>query len=110
MSFLRAVVNDEYNSTMNQVDISDQLWNYYHIDHWMRKHKWWWAIWMWGLQVLLVNAYILYRTTHLLTWEKAEKTLLSHYEFWRQLVLEWLGLSSEIDNDTLLTEEQKSQK
>jgi len=71
MSFLQAVVNDEYNSTMKQVDISDQLWNYYH--HWMRKHKWWWAICMWGLQVLLVNTYILYRTTHLLTWKKAEK-------------------------------------
>ena len=110
MSFLRAVVNDEYNNTMNQVDISDQLRNYYRIDHWMRKRKWWWAIWMWGLQVLLINAYILYRTTHLLTWKKAEKTLLSHYEFRRQLVLEWLGLSSEIDNDTLLTEETKSRK
>ena len=35
-------INDDYNMRMGHVDISDQLRNYYHFDHWMRKTKWWW--------------------------------------------------------------------
>ena len=56
----------------------------------MRKQKWWWAIWMWGVQLLLVNAYILYKMTHLIMWKKDKKSLMSHYDFRHQIALAWL--------------------
>ena len=59
MKFLRPGVINDYNNGMNNVDQADQLRGSYRIDRWMRKRKWWWAMWMWGVQVLLVNAYIL---------------------------------------------------
>jgi hypothetical protein len=36
---------------------------------------------MWGVQLLLVNAYVLYRTAHLYMWKKNKKGIMSHYEF-----------------------------
>ena len=51
MSFLQTEVTDMYNNGMNDVDVADQLWNTYRINQWMRKRKWWWAIWMWGCQI-----------------------------------------------------------
>ena len=44
LKFLRLNVNNDYNHDMGGVDIADQLRNYYHFDHWMRKRKWWWSI------------------------------------------------------------------
>jgi len=88
--FLRCQVIDEYNNGMNGVDVADQLRGSYRIDRWMKKRKWWWSIWMWGVQVLLVNAYILYKSTHLLTWKKKKTSLLSQYEFRSQIALAWL--------------------
>jgi len=90
LRFLRCKVNDDYNNGMNGVDMADQLRGSYRIDRWMRKRKWWWAIWMWGIQVLLVNAYVLYKTAHLYMWKKNKKSLMSHYEFRRQIALAWL--------------------
>jgi Transposase IS4 len=90
MRFLRCKVNDDYNNGMNGVDIADQLRGSYRIDRWMHKRKWWWAIWMWGVQLLLVNAYVLYRTAHLYMWKKKKKSIMSHYEFRRQIALTWL--------------------
>jgi hypothetical protein len=81
MRFLRCKVNDDYNNGVNGVDMADQLRGSYRIDRWMCKRKWWWSIWMWGVQVLLVNAYVLYKTTHLYMWKKNKKSLMSHYEF-----------------------------
>jgi len=75
---------------MNGVDIADQLHGSYLIDKWMRKGKWWWAIWMWGVQLLLVNAYVLYKTVHLYMWKKNKKSIMSQYEFRCQLTLAWL--------------------
>ena len=40
MKFLHLNVNDDYNNDMGGCDIADQLRNYYHFDHWMRKCKW----------------------------------------------------------------------
>jgi len=90
LRFLRCKINDDYNNGMNGVDMADQLRGSYRIDRWMRKRKWWWAIWMWGVQVLLVNAYVLYKTAHLFMWKKNKKSLMSHYEFRRQIALAWL--------------------
>ena len=35
--------NDDYNCQMGHVDVADQLQNYYQMDHWTRKTKWWWS-------------------------------------------------------------------
>jgi len=73
MAFLRCEVTDTYNNGMNGVDIADQLRGTYRFDCWMQKRKWWWSIWMWGLQVLLVNAYLLYRSAHIIIWKTERK-------------------------------------
>lgn len=62
------------------------------IDRWMRKRKWWWAMWMWGVQVLWVNPFILYKSAHLLIWKTPAKLVLSQYDFRRAIVLKWLGV------------------
>ena len=38
------------------VHLSDQLWNVYQVDHWMRKYNWWWYLLFWGHDLILVNA------------------------------------------------------
>ena len=47
---------------------------------------------MWGVQVLLVNAFILYKSAHLLIWKTPAKLVLSQYDFRRAIVLKWLGV------------------
>ena len=69
LKFLRPQVTDEYNCGMNNVDQADQLRGSYRFDHWMRKHRWWWSIWMWGFQVLLTNAYVIYKTANIHIWK-----------------------------------------
>ena len=46
---------------------------------------------MWGVQVLLVNAFILYRSAHTLIWKTDKKNILGQYEFRRSIALEWIG-------------------
>jgi hypothetical protein len=87
--FLRLNVNDDYNAGMGHVDVSDQLRNYYRMDHWSRKQKWWWAIYLWGLGVMLVNSYVCYKSYHL---EKGtpKKNILTQFEFRRSIALAWM--------------------
>ncbi len=92
MRFLRPKIIDDYNTQMNGVDIADQLRNQYWVDQWMRKRKWWW-----GIQVLLVNSYLLYKTVHLIVWKKNPKTLLSHYEFRYAIVMAWFGVTQNME-------------
>lgn len=42
--FHRLNLIDQYNYTMNNIDIADQLRGTYQFDHWMCKRKWWWSI------------------------------------------------------------------
>lgn len=72
---------DDYNNGMNKVDQADQLRSTYRFDHWMHTQKWWWAIWLWGVQLTLVNAYVMYRAAHLYIWKSKESSLISHYNF-----------------------------
>ena len=100
LKFLRPTINDEYNNGMNNVDQADQLRGSYHFDRWMRKRKWWWSMWMWGVQVLLVNSYILYKTAHLLIWKPPQKNVLSQYDFHHAIVLIWLEVDGQNARDT----------
>ena len=90
MAFLRPEVTDLYNNGMNNVDIADQLRGTYRFDRWMRKRKWWWSIWMWGVQVLLVNAYVLYRTAHSIIWKTEKKKIVTQYRFREEIVKAWM--------------------
>ena len=68
---------------MGGVDITDQLHNYYCIDHWMQKRKWWWCVFFWGVGVLLVNCNVSYKT-----FIKSKKLKpISHYEFHKAIAL-----------------------
>jgi len=95
LKFLRPTINDEYNNGMNNVDQADQLRGSYRFDRWMRKRKWWWSMWMWGVQVLLVNSYILYKTAHLLIWKTPKKNVLSQYDFRHAIVLRWFEVDGQ---------------
>ena len=81
LKFLRPQVTDEYNYGMNNVDQADHLRGSYRFNCWMQKSKWWCSPWMWGVQVLLVNAYVLYKSAHLLVWKTPKKDILSQYDF-----------------------------
>ncbi len=80
---MRLSVNDSYNMNMNNVDIADQLRGNYRTDRWMRKLKWWWALFFWGHNTMLVNAYVCYKVFM----ENNGKTPVSHYEFRKMVVL-----------------------
>jgi hypothetical protein len=86
MKFLRLNFNDAYNRDMGAVDISDQLRNTYRFDHWMRKRKWWWSFFFWGIGVLLVNAYVSYRKFC----EDNNLQPMSQYNFRKKITLAWM--------------------
>ena len=52
----------------------------------MRKRKWWWLIFFWAFGVLLVNAYVSYKTYMI----SKGKRPMSHYEFRKQIALAWI--------------------
>jgi len=91
MKFLRPEVTDQYNHGMNNVDQADQLRGSYRFDRWMRKRKWWWSIWMWGVQVLLTNAYVMYKYTHLRMWKTPPSRIMSQYDFRKAVALAWIA-------------------
>ncbi len=95
MKFLRPQITDEYNYGMNNVDQADQLRGTYRFDRWMRKRKWWWSIWMWGLQVLLVNAYLLYRSAHIIIWKTEREKILDQYKFREEIIKSWMDGDNE---------------
>ena len=89
MQFPRLNVVDFYNNNMGNVDLADQLRNYYRIDtSWHRNRKWWWSIWWWGFQVLLTNSYIAYKKYHLFL--DSDK-ILTHYDFIKAIALSWIN-------------------
>ena len=85
--FYRLNLADEYNNKMGRVDVGDQLRNYYRFDHFMRKRKWWWSFWMWGMGMLLTNSYIIYKRFHEL---HSITPPLNHYKFVCNVARAWL--------------------
>ena len=45
---------------------------------------------MWGFHIMPVNAYILYKTAHLIIWCKKKDEVLSQYEFRKEVALGWI--------------------
>jgi hypothetical protein len=87
MKFMRPKIVDDYNNGMNKVDQADQLRGSYRCDLWTRTRKWWWSIWLWGIQVILVNAYVMYNAAHLYIWKSKESNIMTHYNFQKQVAL-----------------------
>jgi hypothetical protein len=56
--FLRWSLSHDYNYQMNDYDIADQLRLVYQIMHFQRNNKWWWALFLWGYKVSVVNSYV----------------------------------------------------
>ena len=50
-----------YNFVMVSVDVADPVWMQYITDHWMHNRKWWWSIFIRGLEVVATNSYLIYR-------------------------------------------------
>eukprot|EP01048_Picozoa_sp_COSAG05_P021918 COSAG05_NODE_4189_length_1630_cov_6.087524_1_plen_446_part_10 len=86
IEYLRLNLIEWYNSGMGGVDIADQLRNQYRPDHWMRKRKWWWSIYLWAIGVVQTNAYLLYKSVQLKAGNK--KTMLTHHGFLQKLALQ----------------------
>eukprot|EP00957_Ditylum_brightwellii_P199728 15225395-Ditylum_brightwellii.AAC.1 len=51
IKFLHLNINDEYNNGMGRIDVADLLRSYYRYDHWIKKRKWWLAIFWWSFDV-----------------------------------------------------------
>jgi hypothetical protein len=86
LKFLRMNQIDNYNNTMGNVDIADQLRGTYDFKHWLRNRKWWWSIWNWGLGVLITNSYIMYVKVN----EEEgvqKKNMLSHHDYRRAIAV-----------------------
>ena len=99
MPFYRTSIQNFYNHHMNSVDVADQLRGSYNFQHWMRNRKWWWALFMWGFGVLLVNAYILYKTAHLYIWCQKKEDILSQYEFRKEVALSWINVNAKSNEE-----------
>ena len=71
----KPIVIDNYNQSMNGVDLADQYTVYYSF---IRKSlKWWRKVCFWLLEVSTVNAYILY---------KCSNSTLTHLQFRRSVI------------------------
>ena len=104
LRFYRLNVIDFYNFNMGNVDLADQLRNYYRMDtKWHRNRKWWWSVWWWGVQVLLTNSYWCYVKFHQLI-DTKESEVMSHYDFIKRIALAW------IDPDTHAPERLRSKR
>ena len=53
--FLRWNLSDDYNFEMND---NNQLRLVYRIMRFQRNNKWWWALFLWGYEVSMVNSYV----------------------------------------------------
>ena len=84
LKFLRMGFIDQYNNTMGDVDLADQLRGSYRFDMWVRNRKWWW-----GFGVLVTNAYICYCKVYD-EQNIPKKHRRSHLEFRKDLMMAWI--------------------
>ena len=71
---------------MNSVDRADHLRKNYELGMFLRQRKWWWSVFMRGLDVAIVNSYILYKIYH----QMHDLDYMSHYRFREQIFLAWM--------------------
>ena len=66
-----------YDYDMNSVDQADYLRKNYALGLNLRQRKWWWSIFLWGLDVAIVNSYLLYKSYHKIH----QLEFMDHYKF-----------------------------
>ena len=71
---------------MNSMDRADHLRKDYSMREGLRQRKWWFSIFLWGLDVAMLNAYLVYKS-----WMEMHKmTPKSHYRFRESVVEAWM--------------------
>ena len=86
LPILRPNFVDQYNMDMNSVDRADQLRTNYCMGQGLRQRKWWWSIFLWGMDVAVVNAYLIYKSWY----EMHGLKPMTHYSFRESIALAWL--------------------
>ena len=86
LPFLRPNFVDKYNMDMNSVDRADHLRTNYCMGQGLRQRKWWWSIFIWGMDVAVVNAYLIYKSWY----EMHGLKPMTHYYFRESIALAWL--------------------
>ena len=89
VSLPQPVMIAEYNAHMGGVDLLDNMLAVYRAR--IRKRKWWWCIWTWGLGVMMVNSWRLYNAV--LVKRGGVKTQFLY--FTRQVVVQMLKTHGE---------------
>ena len=54
LNFLRFNMSNEYNFEVNDNDVVDQYILVYRMHRFQLNQKWWWALWLWAMELLLV--------------------------------------------------------
>ena len=75
---------------MDKVDVADHLCDHFRFDKWMRKTKWWWSLFLWFYEMLLVNSCLFYRGMC----REAGVKPMSHYQYQQQVALAMLDPTS----------------
>ncbi len=86
LEFLWPNFVDKYNQDMDSFDRADQVHTNYSVWKGLRQCKWWWSIFLLGLDVAIVNAYLLYKAWYKMYGLKP----MTHYYFREKIALAWL--------------------
>ena len=62
LPFLRPNFFNKYNFDMKSVNRADHLRTNYKVGKGIKQQTWWWSIFLWGLDVAIVNSYLLYKS------------------------------------------------
>ncbi|UYV84237.1 hypothetical protein LAZ67_X001632 [Cordylochernes scorpioides] len=80
----KTLVVSDYTQNMGGVDIADQLASTYSF---LRKSlKWWRKLFFWGLEVSIINSYILYKENNI----KHNIKYKNHLEFRKEIIMEFI--------------------
>ena len=60
-NFLRFNMSNKYNFEMNDNNVADEYRLVYRMQRSYRNQKWWWELWLWGMEVSLVNSFMIMR-------------------------------------------------
>lgn len=93
--FLRLNLSNEYNYEMNDNDIADQYRLHYRMMRFQRNYKWWWALWIWAVEVCIVNAYLMMKRYCEL---KGVKVPYDHHDFHEAIALAFLDRDNQFGN------------
>ena len=72
---------------MNDNDIANQLRLQYRMMRFTCNTKWWWALWLWGFEVSLVNSYKMYQRHHK---DQGWPVEFTHYKFIEAVAHAWI--------------------